>query len=332
MHAIYRYGPNGSDEIRLKIVGGLKAVLFSAILLWAPPLLADFPEKSVEYVIPFGAGGESGVTALLQKPVFRKLTGHDLVIKYRPGGGGAVAWGQLNEMLDDGHTIIGVNLPHILLQPLRGANYRTEDLAIVHIFHYTPHALLVRKESQYQKLADLIDIMNAKPSKVAFGGSGRGTANQLAQVWFDERLLTKSGYNGYKGTAAAVAALLDERVDASWAYTTAAVKYRKNLRILAFAMEKRHEKFPNVPTFRELGFDFVGGAYRGIAVPKSTPLETQKKISDTFERLALEPEYVARKRELGFVPLSVGVGQISTFMKSRRVEYLPLAREAGLIN
>ena len=97
-------------------------------------------------------------------------------------------------------------------------------------------------------------------------------------------------------------------------------------------MEKRHEKFPNVPTFRELGFDFVGGAYRGIAVPKSSPLEIQKKISDTFEQLASEPEYVARKTELGFVPLSVGVGQISTFMKSRRVEYLPLAREAGLIN
>jgi len=332
MHTIYRYEPNKSDDIRSKIVGNFKAVLFVVTLLYSPPLLADFPEKSVEYVIPFGPGGESGITALLQQPVFRKLTEHDLVIKYRPGGGGAVAWAQLNEMTDDGYTIIGVNLPHILLQPLRGANYRTEDLAIVHIFHYTPHALLVRKESQYQKLSDLIETMNARPGKVAFGGSGRGTANHLAQVWFDVRLRTKSGYNGYKGTAAAVTALLNERIDAGWAYTTAAVKYRDNLRVLAVAMEKRHEKFPNTPTFRELGFDFVGGAYRGIAVPKSTALEIQKKISNIFEQLTTEPEYLAQKTELGFVPLSVGVEEISAFMKSRRSEYLPLARDAGLID
>ena len=67
-----------------------------------------------------------------------------------------MAWSQLNAMADDGHTLIGVNLPHILLQPLRGANYKTEDIAVVHIFHYTPHALLVRTESSYEKLDDII--------------------------------------------------------------------------------------------------------------------------------------------------------------------------------
>ena len=260
-----------------------------------------------------------------------KLTGQDLVVKYRPGGGGAVAWSQLNEMPDDGHTLIGVNLPHILLQPLRGANYKTEDLGIVHIFHYTPHAILVREESQYKTLEDLIKVMNAKPGKVSFSGSGRGTANHLAQVWFDERLRAKSAYNGKKGTAAAVAALLDEQVDASWAYTTGAVKYGDKLRMLAVAMEKRHPKFPDVPTFRELGYDFVGGAYRGVAVPKSTTEGIRLKISELFGRIGDDPAFKARKSELGFVPLSIGYKDIPAFMTSRRVEYLPLAREAGLI-
>ena len=309
----------------------LGAATFAALLAWSTPAVAEFPEKPVDYIIPFGAGGESGITARLQQPVFMKLTGQDLVVKYRPGGGGAVAWSQLNEMPDDGHTLIGVNLPHILLQPLRGANYKTEDLGIVHIFHYTPHAILVREESQYKTLEDLIKVMNANPGKVSFSGSGRGTANHLAQVWFDERLRAKSAYNGKKGTAAAVAALLDEQVDASWAYTTGAVKYGDKLRMLAVAMEKRHPKFPDVPTFRELGYDFVGGAYRGVAVPKSTTEGIRLKISELFGRIGDDPAFKARKSELGFVPLSIGYRDIPAFMTSRRVEYLPLAREAGLI-
>jgi len=307
------------------------AATFAALLAWSTPAVAEFLEKPVDYIIPFGAGGESGITARLQQPVFMKLTGKDLVVKYRPGGGGAVAWSQLNEMPDDGHTLIGVNLPHILLQPLRGANYKTEDLGIVHIFHYTPHAILVREESHYKTLEDLIKVINANPGKVSFSGSGRGTANHLAQVWFDERLRAKSAYNGKKGTAAAVAALLDEQVDASWSYTTGAVKYRDKLRMLAVAMEKRHPKFPDVPTFRELGYDFVGGAYRGVAVPKSTTEGIRLKISELFGRIGDDPAFKAWKSKLGFVPLSIGYKDIPAFMTSRRVEYLPLAREAGLI-
>ena len=302
----------------------------AAILTWALPTAAqDFPEKPITYVIPFGAGGESGVTARLQQPAFRKITGQDLVIKYRPGGGGAVAWSQLNAMADDGHTLIGVNLPHILLQPLRGANYKTEDIAVVHIFHYTPHALLVRTESSYEKLDDIIANMNAKPGKVSFSGSGRGTANHLAQLWFDSRLQTKSAYRSFKGTAAAMEGLLQEKVAASWAYTTAAVKYGAKVRMLAVAMEARHPKFPDVPTFRELGYDFVGGAYRGVAVPKSVPEDIRVRISNLFGEIGFDPAYKAEKSRLGFVPLDVGYDKIPEFMKSRRGEYLPVARAAG---
>jgi len=103
---------------------GLRTAILPLCLLWAASLNAEYPEKPVEYVIPFGAGGESGGTARLQQPVFQKLAKRDLVIKYKPGGGGAVAWSQLNEMMDDGHTIVDVYFPHILLHPLRGASYR----------------------------------------------------------------------------------------------------------------------------------------------------------------------------------------------------------------
>ena len=313
------------------VLGSILATTF-ALTFFVNAAKAAFPERPVTYVIPFGVGGESGIAARLQQPIFKTITGQDLVIKFRPGGGGAVAWSQLNTMNSDGHTIVGVNLPHILLQPLRGAKYKTKDIATVHIFHYTPHALLVRRASRYKNLQDLIATMNAKPGKVSFSGSGRGTANHLAKAWFDKRLQARSAYQAHKGTAAAMAAMLQEKVDASWAYTTAAVKYDDQIRMLAVAMLERHPKFLDVPTFRELGYDFIGGAYRGIAVPKSSPEELRLKISNIFGEIGFDPNFEKAKLEIGFVPIDIGYEKIPKFLKAQRLEYLPLAREAGIID
>src|SRR5690606_37070865 len=79
---------------------------------------AEYPDKTVNYIIPFGPGGESDISGRLQEPVFQKLTGQRLAIQYKPGAGGAVVWSQMNRMTPDGYTIIGTNLPHIVLQPL----------------------------------------------------------------------------------------------------------------------------------------------------------------------------------------------------------------------
>ena len=306
-------------------------VIIVALTFFVSAAKAAFPERPVTYVIPFGVGGESGATARLQQPIFKSITGQDLVIKYRPGGGGAVAWSKLNAMSGDGHTIFGINLPHILLQPLRGAEYKTRDIAVVHIFHYTPHALLVRGESHYKNLRDLIAVMRAKPGKVSFSGSGRGTANHLAKAWFDKQVQARTAYQAHKGTAAAMSAMLQEKVDASWAYTTAAVKYSDQIKILAIAMVERHPKFPDVPTFRELGFDFVGGAYRGIAVPNSTPEELRFKISKLFGEIGSDPNFMKEKTKIGFVPIDIGYEKIREFLQDRKAEYLPFAKGTGII-
>lgn len=308
--------------------------LASAVLAtaWcAGTAAAAYPERPVTYVIPFAAGGESSITARLQRPVFKTLTGQDLVVQYRPGGGGAVVWSQLNAMPPDGYTIAGVNLPHILLQPALGAQYRAEDIAVVHIFHYTPHAVIVRDDSSIDSLQDLIKLMKDKPGKVAFSGSGRGTANHLAQVWFDKLTGAYSAYRAYKGTSASITALMQEQVDAAWGYTTVGAEYNGQARMLAVAMADRHPQFPDVPTFRELGFDIVGGAYRGIAVPRRTPEEVRTRLSELFGQISQDPEFTARNSALGFVKLDVRYKDIPAFLEAREAEYLPIARDAGLL-
>src|SRR3546814_10684888 len=143
----------------LQSLAGAIAITFATVLGVSIPVAeaadAAYPERAVTYVIPFGAGGESSIAARLQRPYFEQLTGQQLIIEYKPGGGGALIWDEINRLPGDGYTIVGVNFPHIVLQPATGARYKTKDIAVVYVFHYTPRSIIVREDSPYKTLQDL---------------------------------------------------------------------------------------------------------------------------------------------------------------------------------
>ena len=95
-------------------------------------------------------------------------------------------------------------------------------------------------------------------------------------------------------------------------------------------MDKRHPLMPDVPTFKELGVDWVDGAYRGIGVPRSTPPETRRKISDMWAALNNEPEMKELAAKSGFELVNVGVDQMDAFMKEKTRLYTEGAQRLGL--
>ena len=294
---------------------GLGAALLGATLAFAQGAAAEYPDQPVNYIIPFGPGGESDVTARMQQPFFKDMTGQELVIQYKPGGGGAVGWSQLNSAEGDGYTIMGVNLPHIVLQPMRkDVGYKTEDVTSVYWFHYTPDAIVVKAESPYKTLQDLIDAAKAAPGTVTFSGSGTFTANHTAKERFDKMAGIVTTYIPFKGTGAAVTALLGDQVQAEWGYSTVGAKQGEKVRMLAVAMEERHPRFPDVPTFKELGFDLVSGAYRGIAVPASTPEAVRQQLSAAIDRINKDPAFIKQMQDGGFAVLNVPYDQVDEFM------------------
>lgn len=294
---------------------------------------ADFPSGSVDYVIPFGPGGESDVTARFQQPFFDKLFGQQLVVSYQPGGGGAVGWSQLNTMAGDGSVMMGINLPHIVVKPEQGdVGFVTDDITAVYMFHYTPDAVIVNADSDIKTLQDLIDKAKANPKQVIFSGSGKGSANHLAQVQFDALADIETTYVSFKGTGAAVTALLGNQVTAEWGYTTVGAKQGEKVRMLAVAMEERHPAFPDVPTFRELGFDLVSGAYRGIAVPNTASEEIRTQVSDAIAKINADADFQKQMIDGGFALLDVAYGEdMDAFMAEKSKGYIDAAKAAGII-
>jgi len=311
-----------------------RSLIFAGVMAAAlSAQAADFPSGDVSYIIPFGPGGESDVTARMQQPFFSKLFGEEMVISYKPGGGGAVGWSQLNSMAGDGSTIMGINLPHIVIKPEQGdVGFKTDDVTAVYMFHYTPDAIVVKADSPYKTLQDLVDDAKAHPKQVTFSGSGKGTANHLVQVKFDKMAGIDTTYVAFKGTGAAVAALLGDQVKAEWGYSTVGVKQGDDVRLLAVAMEERHPAFPDVPTFKELGYDIVSGAYRGIAVPKSASEETRQAVSDAIAKINADPDFRQQMVDGGFAVVDVPYGaEMDAFISGLAEEYISAAKSAGVI-
>jgi tripartite-type tricarboxylate transporter receptor subunit TctC len=290
------------------------------------------PDKSLNYWQAFPPGGESDISARHQQVVLKKLCpAIDTIVQYKAGGGGAILWSSANTLPADGHNVYGINLPHVVLQPLEGqVQYKTEDLVPVFWYHYTPDALVVPESSPFKTFADFLKYAQANPGKLNLAGSALNSANHAAHERMNAAFKVKSTYVPYKGTGDLANAVLGAQVDGALTYTVFAINNKQRTRALAVAMDKRHPLLPDVPTFKELGVDWVDGAMRGIGVPKDTPPATRKRLSDLFAALNADAEMKELAAKSGFELINVGVEQMDAFMKERAQVYGETAKMMGL--
>jgi len=310
--------------------------LLAALLMAAfAPLAAaqvTCPDKNVLYWQAFPPGGESDLSARHQQVVLKaKCPAIDTIIQYKAGAGGGLMWSQMNQFPPDGVNIVGINLPHIVLQPIEGqVSYKTEDVTPVFWFHYTPDALVVPEQSPIRTFADFLKAAKADPGKLSLGGSGLNSANHAAHERLNATFGVKTTYIPFKGTGDMTTAVVGAQVDGAMSYTAFAINNKGRVRALAVAMDKRHPLLPDVPTFKELGVDWVDGAYRGIGVAKSTPPDVRKKLSDLWLALNTDPEMKKLADQSGFELVNVGVDQMDAFMRDKIRVYTQTAQQMGL--
>ena len=303
---------------------------FGALAGWAQA--QPCPDKNLMYWQAFPPGGESDISARHQQMLLKKkCAAIDAVIQYKAGGGGALMWSTINTLPGDGANIVGVNLPHMVLQPIEGiVQYKTEDVTPVYWYHYTPDALVVPENSPFKTFADFIKAAKATPARYNLGGSGLNSANHAAHQRLNQSFGIQTTYVPFKGTGDMTMAVLGGHIDAAMSYTAFGINNKTKVRVLAVAMDKRHPLLPEVPTFRELGADWVDGAYRGIGVPKSTPPEARRRLSDLFAALNADAEMKELAFKSGFELVDVGVDKMDAFMKERTKVYTDVARQMGL--
>jgi tripartite-type tricarboxylate transporter receptor subunit TctC len=297
---------------------------------WAAP---DFPKGPITYIIPFNPGGQSDVEARMQQPYLEKILGVPIVVTYMPGAGGALAWTKFSQMKPDGYTVCGINIPHIILQPLgqKDVAFKTEDLKPLAIFESTPIGLAVKKESKINSLKEFIDFAKGNPGKVTVGMSGKLSGHHMASLQFEKMNGIKLTQVTFTGAAPQVTALLGGHVEAIWGNSSDLVSFTTQMKILALGTEKRMEMLSEVPTFQELGMKFYPRIDRGVAVPRTTPADIVAKLEKAFLDTVNQEDYKSKMVKAGFVPMALDSKQSVKYLNEQTEIFKKLLIEHNLL-
>jgi tripartite-type tricarboxylate transporter receptor subunit TctC len=314
----------------------IKHLVFKTILTFFTLIFFNFNANAdISVIVPFNKGGDSTVAAETQSEFFSKYFNEAINVIHQPSTTrpGVDAWENINKEKPDGKTLVVVNIPTIILQPLlySDVKYKTDDLSVFAVFQSIPNGIIVKDSSRFKTLAELIDFAKKNPEQLTAGGVGFGGIDQLIIEQLNKEAGIKINYKAYSGQAPAENGLIAKEVDFLSGATSSAIRLADQARVLAFTSEdnKRLPLFPNIPTFKELNLNISTVAYRGYALPKATPAEIKKKFSDNVLKVNRDPEFIKKIESKGFIVKNIGMDAVPGFMKEQIKFYQPLV---GLIN
>lgn len=272
----------------------LVACLFACFLLDSAAFAAAYPEKPVNVILPFGAGGGADLIMRPIEQVAKKYFNQPLVIVYRPGAGGVIATTELKNAKPDGYTMGFAQSGPMSTQPaMANVPYDVEnDFVYVGGFVFDPILLAVRTGQGYKTLEDFVADM--KTRQPTWSCPAIGSVAHLAGAAF----LRENGINARMVPSAsgteAITNLMGEHIDFAFCHAAEAMPgfQADEVTFLGSMSENRRKQLPDVPTFKEKGFDYVFGVQRSFAVPKGTPPEIVTALNDMLQKVLKDPDFI----------------------------------------
>lgn len=300
-----------------------RMILLALLVVAFVPVMvvsADFPTKPVTIIVPWSAGGATDVLFRAIATVFPKYAnGQPLVINNVPGAGAVTGTMEFLNAKPDGYTLLSLATPIITKIHWSEVKFTVDDFVPVINIVNDPSYILVRADSPYKTLSDLIEAARKDPETITMGNGGAGGGNHLVAVAFEDFVGVKFVHVPYNGGGPAVTALVGGHVDCVMAAAPEGVTNVQSgqLRVLAVMGPTRLSVFPDAPTALEQGYDFRLGMWRGVAVQRGTPLETIKALHDIFKKCMDDPEFISKAKELGSVLFYMDSATFQNFVRQQ---------------
>ena len=279
------------------MIGSL-LVIFLFFWTITQPCIAQekFPSKPITLLIGYPPGGAGDLPLRYLSESISKRLGQPVVCINKVGGGGTVALGEVKTAKPDGYTI-----GYLPGGPIIGGHMRKLPFDVVKDFdaiiqHCSyMHGLIVKDDSPFKTLKDLIDYARANPGKVTYGTPGAGTPQHLTMIQLGQLAKVKWTHIPQQGGVPAVTAVMGGHVTCSQVATEFKPYVESGrVRLLVVSTEKRMEEYPDVPTFTELGYKIMGGelAIHSIVGPKGIPKDRVQILHDSFYQGMQEPGFM----------------------------------------
>jgi tripartite-type tricarboxylate transporter receptor subunit TctC len=287
-------------------------------------------------MIPFPAGGPADFVGRLYAKHLSELLGVAVVVQNRDGAGGIIGTQVAARSPADGYTILfgttsTMAINAIIMKKLPYDFFK--DFSLIGLVANAPHILAVRSDFPAKSAPELIELAKHSPGKYTFASAGIGTIVQMGGELFKYQAGVDIMDVPYKGGGPATLALLTGQVDMTVNDLTTLKSNIAGgkLRPLAIADNDRLALYPDVPTFKELGFpNMISSTWWGIAVPSATPADLQAKLRAANSKIIADPDYVARLSDMAVQPLALTPDQTKDFIAKEVEKWTTIAKVANI--
>jgi len=278
----------------------LPALALSAAVAAPGISQAAYPEQAIKMVVAYAPGGGTDIIARLTAQYMQKSLGNNasFVVMNRPGAGGGIGFTELSSAPPDGYTIGFINTPNVLTIPIeRKANFHWQKYDLLGNVIDDPGNFSVHADTPIKSLAELVAYAKAHPGEVTYGTTGIGSDDHLAAMMFEKAAGVKMTHVPFKGAAEVHNAVASKQIMVAAMNIGEALQYQKGgtpLRHLGQMSEKRSNIAPNVPTFKEQGFNVIMASLRGVAAPKGLPPAVREQLVNAVQKAAADPEFQSK--------------------------------------
>ncbi len=316
--------------------GWLRTAAVAAFLLTAAGAASaqSFPSRPVHIFVPYPAGGGVDVLTRTLGDVVSKQWGQSVVVENRPGAGGIIASQAVATSPPDGYTLIMVASGHAtnpFLYPK--IPYDTfKDFTPISLLASSPNILLVRADSPFKTVADVITSAKAKPGSLSFAHAGTGTSTHLAGELLKSLARIDLNAIPYKGGAPAINDLLGGQIPLSFNNGPESVGQLQagTLRALALTTADRAPFLPDVPSMSESVPGYDTGVWWGLLGPANMPPDVLAKLSHDFVAALNTDAVKERLSKLGALPIGSSPQQFDARIHADYEKWGPIIKAAGI--
>lgn len=291
----------------------------------------EFPTKSIEMTVLFGAGSGADLLARKVANLAGNELGQPIVVVNRVGAGGALGYTYVKEQKADGYAIVWNS--NSINTAYHAGNMPLDYQAFSGVAELTtePVSIAVRADAPWKDITEFVDYARKNPGKVRIGNSGMGSFTHLTAVALENKTGVKVIHVPF-GQGLAVASILGGKIEASIQLPAEVLSQVKSgdVRILAVTGKTRLDTLPDVPTFKEKGIDLTLSLWRGIAVPKGTPEPVIKRLEQAFKKAIETPDFKNFARQMGADIEFRGAEEFDEFVAQQDKELAALMEQIGM--
>ncbi|TCH98725.1 tripartite tricarboxylate transporter substrate binding protein [Roseococcus sp. SYP-B2431] len=314
---------------RRAILGGSLALPVLARAQGAAPA---WPSQPIRLVVPFAPGGTTDLVARLVATPLQEKLGQPIIVENRPGAGATVGSLLVAQAPPDGHTLVLSNIASHAISPTLYGNIRYDplrDFSHIALLTLNPSVFVANPRTGIANLADLARLHRQRGLDMA--SSGSGSSNHLLIVKMGGLLGREINHIPFRGAGPAMTAVIGGQVPLmSDSLPSAAAHIRQgSVTAVAMSSAERHPSFPNVPTFREQGYDVVASSWFGLSGPANLPRPIVDRLAREVGTILDSDSTRMRFAEIGGSPGRFSPEEYAAFVASEVALWGPLVRETG---